>query len=223
MAVMIAHASINEHGRVSGGNLGDQTKKEVCIRSWYGKPWGCVIRFIDADMREKVAKCMEDAARNDHIGYDQSRRNTLLNCSRRYNFDVSKVIENCATDCSALVSLACIYAGIPENKLVINGNSASTRTLKQALKATGEVNIFTTSDYTTKPDKLLRGDILLKEGAHVVVVISTDKKSIDEVAKEVMAGKWGNGEDRKKRLIQAGYDYEIVRKAVNKLYEIGRK
>lgn len=48
-------------------------------------------------------------------------------------------------------------------------------------------------------------------------------KAIDEVAKEVMAGKWGNGEDRKKRLIQAGYDYEIVRKAVNKLYEIGRK
>lgn len=219
MAVMIAHASINEHGRISGGNLGDQTKKEVCIRTWYSKPWGCVIRFIDKDMREKVASFMEAAAANDNIGYDQSKRNTLLNCSRRYNFDVSKVIEKCATDCSALVSLACIYAGIPEGKLVTCGNSATTKTLRQALKATGEVDIYTTSDYTSKPDKLLRGDILLKEGIHVVVVVKTDNlKSIDEIAREVKAGKWGNNPERKQRLIEAGYDYEQVRIAVNKLY-----
>lgn len=219
MAVIIAHASINEYGRVSGGSLGDQTKKEVCTRTWYNKPWGCVIRFNDGNMREKVAECMEKAASNDHIGYDQSRRNTLLNCARRYGYDVSKVKENCATDCSALVSLACMYAGIPENKLVTNGNSATTRTLKQALKATGEVTIFTTPDYTSNSNKLVRGDILLKEGAHVVVVIKTDNlKSIDEIAKEVKAGKWGNNPERKRRLIEAGYDYELVRNAVNKLY-----
>lgn len=219
MAVIIAHASINEHGRVSGGNLGDQTKKEVCTRTWYSKPWGCVIRFTDAKMRERVAECMEKAAANDNIGYDQIRRNTLLNCARRFDYDVSKVKEKCATDCSALVSLACIYAGIPENKLVQCGNSATTRTLRQALKATGEVDIYSTSDYTSKSDKLLRGDILLKEGAHVVVVVKTDNfKSIEEIAKEVKAGKWGNNPERKQRLIEAGYDYEAVRSAVNKLY-----
>ena len=219
MAVMIAHASINEHGRVSGGLLGDQTKKEVCVRTWYSKPWGCVIRFNDAQMREKIAECMEKSANNDRIGYDQSKRNTLLNFARKYGYDVSKVNDNCATDCSALVSLACIYAGIPENKLVVNGNSATTRTLRQALKATGEVTIFTTADYTSKPDKLIRGDILLKEGAHVVVVVKTDNlKSIEDIAKEVKAGKWGNNPERKNKLIAAGYDYEAVRKAVNKLY-----
>ena len=37
------------------------------------------------------------------------------------------------------------------------------------------------------------------------------------IAKEVIAGKWGNGEDRKKRLTQAGYNYEDIRKLVNKL------
>lgn len=46
------------------------------------------------------------------------------------------------------------------------------------------------------------------------------KKSIEQVAKEVMAGKWGNGEERKKRLTEGGYDYEEVRKMVNKLCEI---
>lgn len=41
------------------------------------------------------------------------------------------------------------------------------------------------------------------------------KKSIDELANEVIAGKWGNGEDRKKRLTEAGYNYDEVQKAVN--------
>lgn len=40
------------------------------------------------------------------------------------------------------------------------------------------------------------------------------KKTVDELAKEVWEGKWGNGEDRKKRLTAAGYDYAAVQKRV---------
>lgn len=43
------------------------------------------------------------------------------------------------------------------------------------------------------------------------------KKSYDEIANEVVAGKWGNGEDRKKRLESAGYNYTEVQKKVNAL------
>jgi hypothetical protein len=43
------------------------------------------------------------------------------------------------------------------------------------------------------------------------------KKSIDVIAAEVMAGKWGNGEARKQALNKAGYDYAAVQAAVNKL------
>ena len=43
------------------------------------------------------------------------------------------------------------------------------------------------------------------------------KKSNTEIAKEVLAGKWGNGETRKKRLEAAGYDYAAIQKIVNKL------
>ena len=215
---IIAHASINENGKTTGGKLGDNNGKEVCTRTWYSKPWGCVIRFNDAEMREKIAKCMEQAAANNHIGYDQNKRNTLLNLARQYKYDVSKVTQDCATDCSALVSVACMYAGVSESQLVTSGNCATTRTLRQMLKATGEVTIFTTADYTARSDSLIRGDILLKEGSHVAVVISSDaKKSVEEVAKEVLAGKWGNGADRQKALIDAGYDYDSVRKAVNAL------
>lgn len=44
-----------------------------------------------------------------------------------------------------------------------------------------------------------------------------EKKSIEEVAKEVLAGKWGNGEDRKKKLAAAGYDYAAVQAKVNEI------
>ena len=43
------------------------------------------------------------------------------------------------------------------------------------------------------------------------------KKTIDEVAKEVSLGKWGNGEARKKALTKAGYDYNAVQKRVNEI------
>jgi hypothetical protein len=43
------------------------------------------------------------------------------------------------------------------------------------------------------------------------------KKSNEEIAKEVIAGKWGNGENRKKALTKAGYDYDAVQKKVNEL------
>ena len=47
----------------------------------------------------------------------------------------------------------------------------------------------------------------------------TIKKSVDAIAKEVIAGKWGSGEERKKRLTAAGYDYAEVQAVVNKLFK----
>ncbi len=42
-------------------------------------------------------------------------------------------------------------------------------------------------------------------------------KSVDEIAKEVIQGKWGNGTDRKNRLTEAGYNYSAVQSRVNEL------
>lgn len=43
------------------------------------------------------------------------------------------------------------------------------------------------------------------------------KKSNETIAKEVLAGKWGSGKERKKKLKAAGYNYAAVQKIVNKL------
>lgn len=42
-------------------------------------------------------------------------------------------------------------------------------------------------------------------------------KTIDQLAKEVLDGKWGNAPDRKKNLEKAGYNYSEVQKRVNEL------
>lgn len=41
-------------------------------------------------------------------------------------------------------------------------------------------------------------------------------KTNEQIADEVIAGKWGNGQDRKERLYKAGYDYGVVQGIVNK-------
>jgi N-acetylmuramoyl-L-alanine amidase len=48
-------------------------------------------------------------------------------------------------------------------------------------------------------------------------MVAEEKKSVAELAKEVIQGKWGNGNDRKKKLTEAGYDYTAVQNEVNRL------
>lgn len=43
------------------------------------------------------------------------------------------------------------------------------------------------------------------------------EKSVDTLAKEVLAGKWGNGSERRKRLTAAGYNYAKVQARVNQI------
>lgn len=47
------------------------------------------------------------------------------------------------------------------------------------------------------------------------------KKSINTIAQEVIKGAWGNGDDRRRRLEAAGYNYAEVQKAVNAKLGVG--
>lgn len=52
---------------------------------------------------------------------------------------------------------------------------------------------------------------------------ATAKKSIDELAAEVLTRKWGNGSDRKSRLTATGYDYAAVQAKVNEKLGASKK
>ena len=75
--------------------------------------------------------------------------------------------------------------------------------------------------YNKSGGKVLKG--LVKRRAKEKALFDTpiketvNKKSIEEIAKEVVAGKWGNGNARKTALTKAGYDYKTIQTLVNKL------
>lgn len=48
-------------------------------------------------------------------------------------------------------------------------------------------------------------------------------KTIDQLAREVIAGEWGNGSERRRRLTAAGYDASAVQARVNKILQGGHK
>lgn len=68
---------------------------------------------------------------------------------------------------------------------------------------------MTISSTTAKKHTILKHDFSKVE--------PTPTKTIDELAKEVIQGKWGNGQERKDRLTNAGYSYKEVQDKVNKL------
>ena len=53
----------------------------------------------------------------------------------------------------------------------------------------------------------------------VVPTPAPSQKSVDELAREVIRGDWGNGSDRRTRLESAGYDYDTVQNRVNEILE----
>lgn len=53
--------------------------------------------------------------------------------------------------------------------------------------------------------------------ADLQLVNAKPGKTVDELAREVIRGLWGNGIERKNRLTEAGYDYRAVQRRVNEL------
>lgn len=54
-------------------------------------------------------------------------------------------------------------------------------------------------------------------GRSVYPVTNSQSKSIDTLAREVIAGNWGNGQERVNRLTSAGYNYDAVQDRVNEI------
>lgn len=163
----IVHASISETGKVSGGQLGDQTGKEVCVRDWYSKPWACMLRCKDKNIAVKAKNIAVRLANNPNLGYDQSNRNSLYMSLQRNNF-IPEAIGPCETDCSAFVTACYIAAGI--NALNYTSNAPTTSTMLKTFVNTGMFDVYTDAKYLKNDALLKMGDILLKPGSHVVMV-----------------------------------------------------
>jgi len=172
MSVKIGSARIDENGRAHGGKAGDQTGREVGTQSWYlhSKGWR-VFRAKSAEAAEKIAWDMQAACDNSHIGYDQYERLTLYEISKPLGFDCKKVATNCETDCSGLVRVCCAFAGIQLPNF-------RTPSEPSALLESGAFDELIGGKYTSSPDYLKRGDILVtRTQGHTVVVLSNGSKA----------------------------------------------
>lgn len=63
----------------------------------------------------------------------------------------------------------------------------------------------------------MRNDVVRVWSGKLPKKKAAPKKSVDVIAQEVIDGKWGNGDERVKKLKAAGYDPEAVQKKVNEL------
>lgn len=87
---------------------------------------------------------------------------------------------------------------------VINGDFGNGEDRVNNLKAEG----ITDEQIKAIQDKV--NEILLNQP-------QIELKGNEEIAKEVIAGLWGNGEERYNRLTEAGYNYDIVQGIVNQM------
>lgn len=228
---MISNCGHDENGKYHGGKSGDQTGTEWTIIPFYKRPWNFVARYPDESIRKVIASDAEKAANNNNIGYDQDNRISFWNELVKANYKVDAIKTKCEADCSSGVAAIVKGIGIKKKikKLTDVSESMTTFNSRTMLRKAG-FEILTASKYLNSDNYLMPGDILVNDNHHMAINLSTgakvekiqnepkqDLKSIDEIAKEVIAGKWGNDPERSKKLKAAGYDAAAVQKRVNEM------
>lgn len=168
--VYIGSARYNENEELEGGQLGDQTSEECAIEPWYlhRKGW-YVLRPLDSAKGELMAQDMIYLCNNDNIGYSYwTNCYTLYNIVSNLGYDCQLVTVPCDTNCSQAVRVCALYAGY-------NVADFYTGSEVQVFLNTGEFQLLTASIYTTQPDYLEVGDILVtKTQGHTAIVVSRD-------------------------------------------------
>lgn len=161
----IGHASIDENGKITGGNAGDQSGKEVCKRTYYmhSKGW-YLLRPKSEEHANAIAAAMIRACNNNNIGYDQNNRLGVVTHGTS-----STVKTEC--DCSSLVR-QCVKEGTG-----IDAGNFTTANEKDKLFATG---LFDVVVAVTSSTVLYNGDILVtKTKGHTVIVVEGNPRKTD--------------------------------------------
>lgn len=175
---MISNCGHDENGKYSGGAAGDQTGTEWEIRTWYNRPWNCVLRHPDRNVGNMLADLARKAAQNNMVGYDQNQRGTYWQHLKASNYDPAQITIKCEADCSSGVAANVKAAGYRLGIKALQNVSADcyTGNLRAALKAAG-FEVLSASKYLTSDAYLLPGDILLYEGHHTATNLDTGSKA----------------------------------------------
>lgn len=182
MAVYIGQASIDENGDIKNGKAGNQSGRELNRSNWYNGGWTLLIRAKDPKTAEKMARACEAGVSNKNIGYDQYQRNTLRAEAKKAAWNLAAIKTPCETDCSAFMAVCAEAAGVNMDVAYTQGNAPATFQMKQQWGKTGKFEMITDKKYLTSSDYLKRGDVLVNESRHTVMVLNDGSKAeqIDE-------------------------------------------
>ena len=174
---MISNSGHDERGKASGGQAGDQTGTEWQIRSWYNRPWDCVLRFPDKNVRKLIAKYARSAANNNMIGYNQMNRLSFWQALKAADYNPSKIKTKCDSDCSAGVTAIVKAVGHILQLPKLENLSASnyTGSMRATFRASG-FTVLTDKKYLTSDKYLVPGDILLNENHHTCINLDYGEK-----------------------------------------------
>ena len=174
---LISNCGHNENGKLTGGKPGDQTGSEWALIPWYNRPWNCVLRHPDPNVREKLAVLATKAAKNNLVGYCQDHRGTYWTHLKASNYDPAQITIACEADCSSGVMANVKAVGYILNIAKLkNVSIVSTSTMRSVLKSAG-FEVWTEKKYLNGPEYLLRGDILLYEGHHTATNVENGSKT----------------------------------------------
>lgn len=190
-------------------NAGDLTV-EGCYSVWQNRPASA---HYQVESSGRIGQLVWDSDTAWHAG------NWDANCSsigiEHANKAGGYISEACLDAGAHLVAALCKYYGLGRPKWKVN---VFPHNHFSATSCPGRLQDEQRDAYMQKAhqwyDQMVNG----AEAPSKPSKPSTgNKKSNEEVAKEVVDGKWGNGDDRKNRLTKAGYDYNAIQSLVNQM------
>lgn len=152
--------------------LGDQAN-EYLLTNWYSKGWDCVLRHPDSTVASRIAKLAVEAARNDNIGYNNTypSRMTFLEQLEANNYSPAAIKSPCASDCSGSTGMIVRAVGYQLSKEPLkNVDIGATSTMEVSFTNCGFQSLRG-GEYTTSPNNLKPGDILVKLSQHACIYV----------------------------------------------------
>ncbi len=134
------------------------------------------------ELSEKSARACEAACENNNIGYSQAAyyddmpRTSLYDEAYKVDFDLSAITTPCNTDCSAFMAVCARAGGAAVDKNSTTSTMVYNFTVHDAYIKKTDAIYFSSADY------LQRGDILVREGYHTVMVLDNGSKIPDSVS-----------------------------------------
>lgn len=209
-------AHCDENGSIEGWQHGDQTGNEISTGPYYNFPWTDVLRYPEsgsssAPSQKQDLDTIAQQVIDGEWGNGDDRRSALE--SAGYNYSEVQNRVNALLGGTPLNFEATPIENYDHDKDitdtaqdVINGVYGNGDERKALLESLG----YDYNEVQSKVNELLGfTSSSAKSGS--------GRKSIDELADEVINGDWGCGLERKQRLQAAGYSYKKVQQRVNEI------